>query len=95
MEEKIKKVEEKEITKANGMPVLLGDLAGLLACVAVFIISCILDAKDILPMEACVCLGIVSAVAALILLIILGGLHIINPNEAIVMTLFGEILWHY
>jgi len=90
MEEKIKKVEEKEITKADGMPVLLGDLAGLLACVAVFIISCILDAKDILPMEACVCLGIVSAVAALILLIILGGLHIINPNEAIVMTLFGE-----
>ncbi|MCX4328168.1 MAG: SPFH domain-containing protein [Lachnospiraceae bacterium] len=90
MEEKVKKTEEKEITKANGMPVLLGALAGLFACTAVFVISYIAVTGNKLAMEAGVCLCAASSILALILLTILGGLHIINPNEAIVMTLFGE-----
>lgn len=90
MEEKAKKVEEKEITKANGMPVLLMSLAGLLICITVFVISCIFITENKLAKELCICLCIVSAICTLILIIIIAGLHIVNPNEAIVITLFGQ-----
>lgn len=88
MAEKIKKVEEKEITRANGMPVLLVSLAGLLACVALFITSMVTD--NTLSATLSLCLCIVSVIGAVICIIILAGLHIVNPNEAIVMTLFGQ-----
>lgn len=88
MEEKIKKVEEKEITKANGMSVLLASLAGLLLCVAVFIISFISIIKNPSVLNICIC--VLCVICALVLLVVLAGLHIVNPNEAIVMTLFGQ-----
>lgn len=88
MAEKIKKVEEKEITRANGMPVLLISLIGLLACVALFITSMVTD--NTLSATLSLCLCIVSVIGAVICIIILAGLHIVNPNEAIVMTLFGQ-----
>ncbi len=88
MAEKIKKVEEKEITRANGMPVLLISLIGLLACVALFITSMVTD--NTLSDTLSLCLCIVSVIGAVICIIILAGLHIVNPNEAIVMTLFGQ-----
>lgn len=88
MAEKIKKVEEKEITRTNGMPVLLISLIGLLACVALFITSMVTD--NTLSDTLSLCLCIVSVIGAVICIIILAGLHIVNPNEAIVMTLFGQ-----
>lgn len=88
MAEKIKKVEEKEITRANGMPVLLISLIGLLACVALFITSMVTE--NTLSDTLSLCLCIVSVIGAVICIIILAGLHIVNPNEAIVMTLFGQ-----
>lgn len=88
MVEKIKKVEEKEITRANGMPVLLISLIGLLACVALFITSMVTE--NTLSDTLSLCLCIVSVIGAVICIIILAGLHIVNPNEAIVMTLFGQ-----
>lgn len=88
MKEKIRKVEEKEITKANGMSVLIVALAGMLACLALFITG--FTAENKLPDNLCICICIVSVIGIAIFVIILAGLHIVNPNEAIVLTLFGQ-----
>ncbi len=88
MKEKIRKVEEKEITKANGMSVLIVALAGMLACLALFITG--FTAENKLPDNLCICICIVSVIGIAIFGIILAGLHIVNPNEAIVLTLFGQ-----
>ncbi len=90
MEEKVKKVEEKEITKANGMSVLLVLLAGLSVCVVVFIVSFIPVIETKLPGGLNICIRILCGICAMVLFIMLAGLHIANPNEAIVMTLFGQ-----
>lgn len=88
MEGKVRKVEEKEITKANGMPILLVTIVGLLACVALFIISMVTE--NMLSYKLSICLAVVSIIGIIICVIIFAGLHIVNPNEAIVLTLFGQ-----
>jgi len=88
MEEKKKKVEEKEITNANGMGMLLLCLAGLLACILIFVASFVF--RSGLPTVLCIIIRVVSVVAFLIFLTLCMGLHIINPNEAMVFTLFGQ-----
>ncbi len=88
MERKVRKVEEKEITRANGMPIFLVTLVVMFACVALFITS--IATENILSDKLYICLAVVSVVGIVICIIILAGLHIVNPNEAIVLTLFGQ-----
>lgn len=86
MEKNVKKVEEREITKANGMFVLFISLIGLLVCVSLFITSMVSSLSSKLN----ICLCVISVIVAIIFIVILAGLHIVNPNEAIVLTFFGQ-----
>lgn len=88
MEEKVRKVEEKEITRANGMPILLVTLVGIIAFVALFITSMVVE--NMLSYKLSICLAVVSVIGIIICVIVFAGLHIVNPNEAIVLTLFGQ-----
>lgn len=90
MEEAKKKVRivEKEITSKKGGMALLLILLGFLADIGIFIISIFL-----LEGGAGAAGGILiaaSIVAFIVLIILCCGLHIINPNEAMVFTLFGN-----
>ena len=70
-------------TKKNGMVVLLAILALYVLDIAVFIISAANDA--FLPI-------IISIVAFCLLWIPLCGLKVIKPQEAVVLTLFGDYI---
>lgn len=79
--------EEKEIVKAKGFIVLFWVLAGFLVCTAG-----IIGGAFLLDREVWVTGGAfvsVSVVGCLILAIICGGFKVLNPKEALVLTLFG------
>lgn len=81
-------LEEKEITSAKGGAGLAALLLGFAADVAVFVVSCIL-----MEAENYVVGGSLLAASLLLfvlLVILCRGLHVINPNEAMVLTLFGK-----
>ena len=76
-------------TKKNGMPMLLLLILGLILSVASFIAGAVLVEND-----AFVSLGAVLIIFALVLMIVcmiaLSGLKVLKPQEALVLTLFGE-----
>ncbi len=79
---------EKEITSANGGRALLLVLLGYAADIALFVFSIFL-----LAMEIFVSGGILlaaSIVFMIVMIILSVGFHVINPNEAMVFTLFGK-----
>ncbi len=79
---------EKEITLANGGRALLLVLLGYAADIALFVFSIFL-----LAMEIFVSGGILlaaSIVFMIVMIILSVGFHVINPNEAMVFTLFGK-----
>lgn len=81
-------IEEKELKPFSGGIMLILILLGLaLSCVMLvfsfFVIAVVSVAFGVF-------LLIFSCVLMVTLLIMLGGLHILNPNEALVMTLFGK-----
>lgn len=79
---------EKEITGTKGVIALISNIIGLLLSAAGLILACImLDEGN--SVAGGILLG-VSIVAIIVFCILFGGLHIINPNEAMVLTLFGN-----
>lgn len=81
-------IEEKEIRPFSGGIMLLLVLAGFALDVFMVIAGCInLDKGSMGIGGFLLTLGIVLFI---VLCILLGGFHIINPNEAMVMTLFGK-----
>lgn len=75
-------MEEKVLSKSkNGMPVLLGIIAGMLICVGLFIVSIASDN----PFT-----GAISVILFVILCILPAGLKVLKPQEALVLTLFGK-----
>ena len=84
----INMIEEKEIVLKNGAVALISILCGLALSVLIIVAGCILLS---MPMPI---LGgflfILGMILLLALCISLAGLHVINPNEALVMTLFGK-----
>lgn len=84
----INMIEEKEIVLKNGVVALISILCGLALSVLIIVAGCILLS---MPMPI---LGgflfILGMILLLALCISLAGLHVINPNEALVMTLFGK-----
>lgn len=84
----INMIEEKEIVLKNGAVALISILCGLALSVLIIVAGCILL---FMPMPI---LGgflfILGMILLLALCISLAGLHVINPNEALVMTLFGK-----
>lgn len=75
-------MEEKVLSKSkNGMPVLLGIIAGMLICVGLFIAS--IASEN--PFT-----GAISVILFVILCILPAGLKVLKPQEALVLTLFGK-----
>lgn len=90
MEEKTKNEEilEKEIRKKSGGLALVLIIAGFAGAVALFIAGIfLLDAKVFALGGVLLGAGIFLT---LVLIIACCGLHIINPNESLVLTLFGN-----
>jgi regulator of protease activity HflC (stomatin/prohibitin superfamily) len=84
----IQRVEEKEIVPISGFTALLLILCGLAASVFLIVAGSILLSRFRPGLGSfALTLGILLFTA---LCIMLAGFHIINPNEALVMTLFGK-----
>lgn len=82
MSEQMKLREEKILKPMNGIPMLLFILIGFVVMIALFIYGFV---------EESVLIVVPTAFLAFIVFpIMLGGLKVINPNEAAVYTLFGS-----
>ena len=78
----------KEITLLHrkiGMPVLLGEIALYLLLAAGLVISIIRDGDSDFPVSVIACILLIA-----IAWIPLMGLHVLKPQEALVLTLFGK-----
>ena len=81
---------EKVLTnKRNGMAVMLGCIAGLILCVAAMIGGIIL-LEDGEWMMLGGWILVLSILGMLVLCVMLAGLKVLGPQEALVLTLFGE-----
>ncbi len=86
MKEKLINVEEKEITGKPGFLMLLIGIVCILLSLPCFIAPAVLG----LPVPVIV-LGVILGVVLVVGgILILCGLHVINPNEALVFALFGQ-----
>lgn len=80
---------EKEITKRNGLFMLLVNLLGILVSIGIFVCGILLSAvkgNDALGIT----LAIISSLLFIVFCIMFAGLKAVNPNEALVFTLFGD-----
>ncbi len=88
MEEKQITYEEKEMKTKSGMGMLLLSLLVMLGSIVGFIMSCAgLVEKSVALGVVSICLCVALFTTSIILLC---GLKVLNPNEALVLTLFGE-----
>ncbi|BCK01132.1 SPFH domain-containing protein [Anaerocolumna chitinilytica] len=87
-EQKLNNVEEKEIKPLNGGMMLLLVLIGFGVSIWAIIYGSIEISKE--NYNIGVFLLVAGIILVIVLCILLGGFHILNPNEAIVMTLFGK-----
>lgn len=83
-----KNIQEKERTKKNGGMMLLTTLSAFLASTLGIVFGIILLSNMVWVLGG-ILLG-VGCVLVLVASILCCGLHIVNPNEAIVFTLFGK-----
>lgn len=94
MEHKISVVEEKAAKVKSGGLYLLLDLLGWAADVAAFILGLVLviaaDSGEDVPMALGVTLFVASLLGLVGMIIFTCGFHILQPNQAIVFTLFGK-----
>lgn len=88
MEDKKILYEEKEMQARSGMGMLIGNIALMLLAIAAIILSASLVVETNTALGVCIIL--LSVVVIVIAPIMLIGLKVINPNEALVLTLFGE-----
>jgi regulator of protease activity HflC (stomatin/prohibitin superfamily) len=83
-----KVIQEKEIRPMNGGVMLLVIIAGLLLSCLAIVAGCInLDGGSYVLGGLLLTAGIILMIVCCIMF---GGFHILNPNEALVMTLFGK-----
>lgn len=81
-------IDEKEIVPFSGGIALLLILVGFVVSVLGIVFGAInLDQEKYVLGASVLTVGIILTI---VFSILLGGLHIINPNEALVMTLFGK-----
>lgn len=81
-----KNIDEKTLPARSGYPFLLLGILMMLASLPVYIAPCVLNASAAVIILM-VILGTVLLLGGILLLC---GLHIINPNEALVLALFGN-----
>ena len=91
MEENVKiafKGDEREITKQNGFGMLAVVIIGFLASIGGYIGGGFAMEAKVYPLG--VVLFIAASVGVVAFSIMCAGFHVINPNEAVVLTLFGQ-----
>lgn len=88
MEDKKILYEEKEMQARSGMGMLIGNMAIIILAIAALILSASLVVENNTALGVCIIL--LSIVVIFTAFIMLFGLKVINPNEALVLTLFGE-----
>ncbi|MCI8513670.1 MAG: SPFH domain-containing protein [Lachnospiraceae bacterium] len=84
----LQQVEEREIRNARGGRALFLILLGFALCVAGYVGCGICFSKGMAAAGAILVVG--SSIALTVFFILLGGLHILKPKEALVLTLFGR-----
>ena len=77
-----KNVEERVLKAKSGMGMLIFSILLILLCAPVIVVG-----VKIRLVGLGIVLGVILVLTGFILL---GGLHIIHPNEALVLTLFGN-----
>lgn len=82
------KYTEKEITKRNGLFMLIVNLLGILVCIGIFVCGVIIAAKGRETIG--VMLIVAASLVFIVFCIMFAGLKAVNPNEALVLTLFGD-----
>jgi len=81
-------IDEKELNPLNGGTMLLLLLLELALSITLFVLGCIfLNDENYIPGGILLSVGIIAFMAFFFLI---PGLHIVNPNEALVMTYFGQ-----
>lgn len=78
-------IEEKELNPMSGMGMLICTILGFLLSIALIVFGAV--SLDGLMLGVAVTVGIIGC---LFFPIMMGGLKIVNPNEAVVLTLFGK-----
>lgn len=78
-------VVQKEINPVNGFIMLFIGLVGMIGSIFLFVWGCIMAAE-----ETNIGLGVTFIIGGVILFIVLCGLKVVKPNEALVLTLFGN-----
>ncbi len=81
---------EKSLKPMNGMIMLLLGIIGILAGVALMILGGVGYQKLFDSVAGIVLLEIAGTLLIILSVILFCGLHVINPNEALVLTLFGN-----
>ncbi len=81
-------VTERELKALNGYLMIIVTVATLLVSAALIIagIKCGYDGA----VGMAIVLIVIGCLAAILFCILLGGFHVVNPNEALVLTLFGN-----
>ena len=82
-------VTEKQLNPLSGGLMLFVIIAGLLASIGAFIFGCGTAASEENVALGVTCI-IVSCILVTIFCIMFAGLKVLNPNEALVLTLFGK-----
>ncbi|MCI8770276.1 MAG: SPFH domain-containing protein [Lachnospiraceae bacterium] len=90
-ETKKKEIEERVITKNSGFKMLFLIIAGYISAILCFI-CCYYLSTDITSDNTILCgiLMILGIILVVLFTFLQRGFHILTPNEAIVLTLFGE-----
>lgn len=84
-------IAEKEITAKKGAAALCGAIAGFVLAVALIVRAGFMLDSEVYQFEPLLLVCIVCSILLTITAILLCcGLHVINPNEALVLTLFGK-----
>lgn len=83
-------VEERLARSANGMALLVLNIAVMLAAIAGFVLGIVSVESGEADASAIVLLIVCGLYACLVGPVLFGGLKVLKPNEALVLTLFGK-----
>lgn len=85
-----KDLQEREITRKNGFQMLLLIIAGFILAIICIVCDWMWDGSPVIPGLEIPILDLAGVLLIVVCSFCCAGLHMINPNEAMVLTLFGE-----
>lgn len=83
---------EREMHPFSGMVVLIGGIFGILVCIALCIFGGTMMGYVFggIPTAVPIAMLVIGILGLIVIPVLLCGLRIVNPNEALVLTLFGK-----